>query len=372
METVIQNLVKLWKESTPSDFAQQARKAIIAYNPSEKVSTKDPKRLGVLAVTLSKLKTECLKCDHNDPLMNGDIDKLEEKYGVDHPDWDEWDNSLDLVAKVKLQRQYRKTNATGLRGELAEVRVIPLELQALCLNPEERRMRNFLDSKRMDKKLAEAKDFEVDKMLELGAPGLSSQWFNDVIPALLLTTGRRTIEIMKTGKFEPVSEYRVRFSGQAKKGDLPDKPYEIDILAPAPMVIRALEWVRDKYDCKAMSSSECNQKWGKLVGVAVAKKFFTTPHRLRGVNAVACERIYNVGDKKKSFMGYLKDHLGHANPSSVASYQCLNAKIAKAWSDPNEEKKEEKGRSANRGEGGEGRSTKLWFSIMVEAIEEEG
>jgi len=91
-------------------------------------------------------------------------------------------------------------------------------------------------------------------------------------------------------------------------------PYEIDILAPAPMVIQALDWVRRNYDCKEMSSTMCNLKWGKLVGIAVAKKFSTTPHRLRGVNAVACEHIYNVGDDKKSFMGYLKDHLGHSNP----------------------------------------------------------
>ena len=63
--------------------------------------------------------------------------------------------------------------------------------------------------------------------------------------ALALACGRRFIEVAKQGNFEIAGEYRVMFSGQAKKraGHI-EKPYPIYTLIPASEFIAAVERLR--------------------------------------------------------------------------------------------------------------------------------
>ena len=69
---------------------------------------------------------------------------------------------------------------------------------------------------------------------------------NRIAVALILTTGRRNIEILKTGSFKYVSKNVVLFEGQAKKKNgIVAKPYEIPIMySDARKVVAALKRLR--------------------------------------------------------------------------------------------------------------------------------
>lgn len=83
-----------------------------------------------------------------------------------------------------------------------------------------------------------------------------------------------------------MSEYRVLFEGQTKARGAAEA-YEIDLLAPAQMVVEALAYLRKTVDATKYSNVEVNAKWGKKVGRAVETecKMALSPHSLRGITA---------------------------------------------------------------------------------------
>lgn len=82
-------------------------------------------------------------------------------------------------------------------------------------------------------------------VMNMISEGLASKSIYKQMYALALASGRRFIEIAKLGAFEQVSEFKMLFSGQAKKraGHV-EKPYEIYSLIPVNEFISAFNAVR--------------------------------------------------------------------------------------------------------------------------------
>ena len=331
MIAIVNRLAEEWKAGSSVGFADRARAAIIGYRPTkEKKDLKDKKRLGTLASELCNLRKLCVDANRWHPEFLNELRRLEAKFPTD-PLLAEIETVLPSLTKLSsLQRRLRRqTGLSEFASAFSKLHSIPDEVRALHLTTAESIERKAAETDRVEKKLAIAKNFNCDALMAASMNHLTAQSFNEVVPALLLATGRRSVEVLKTGGFEIVSEYRVRFSGQAKKGDIPGAPFEIDLLAPAAMVITGIDWLRKNYDCKDLSNLQVHTKYGKCVQLAVKKHMQTNAHSLRAINAVACEQLWNKG--KKSFIGYLKDQLGHVGTMSPALYQCVNVIVTRPF-----------------------------------------
>ena len=66
-----------------------------------------------------------------------------------------------------------------------------------------------------------------------------------------------------------------------------------------------------------------------------------TAHMLRGINAVACHKLWGA---KKSMIGYIRAQLGHAGEGTSALYSAWDVRVTKAWgAGAGEQKVETKG-----------------------------
>ena len=89
-----------------------------------------------------------------------------------------------------------------------------------------------------------------DELVAIGKVLIESTSFYEVAIGLLLLTGRRPIEILKTGSFEIISENKIRFFGQAKtrKSEQSKDGYEIYTLCNSEKVCSALTKLRGLKD----------------------------------------------------------------------------------------------------------------------------
>src|SRR5690606_32717663 len=144
-----------------------------------------------------------------------------------------------------------------------------------------------------------------------------------VIPSLLLVTGRRTIEIMKTASFEDYRsddqkeenvEYKAVFSGQTKTPEA--KSYLIPLLAPVEKVKLALAAVRHAYPFADRNNSSVNAAYSKTINKMCQTLFGRSAHELRAVYAHMCQESFNRGPKKMPISGYISKTLGHCAPTT--------------------------------------------------------
>lgn len=98
-------------------------------------------------------------------------------------------------------------------------------------------------------------DWAVEKLKNL--PTKKTGW-TEVACAIAILTGRRQSEIMCSGRFEPISESELRFTGQLKRHNpnKPDTGYVIPVLRnSAYLVGNAIEWL-NYYDKRIDPDSE--------------------------------------------------------------------------------------------------------------------
>ncbi len=152
---------------------------------------------------------------------------------------------------------------------------------------------------------------------------IKSECFSQVTLGLILLTGRRPSEILKTAKFEVIDDQNVMFSGQLKTRDCPTAktaPFPIPVLADVRLICEALKRLREMPEVKPLAELEvkaCNRKatalsqacdrhFGKLIKDC-------TPHELRAAYAQIC-LIYRRQDRHKrtDYEVYFAEILGHA------------------------------------------------------------
>lgn len=303
------NLMReLQKSYSPNNvnFAQETMKVIDDYwaQLTPDAEAKDPKRLGTKSVFVSKLKSAII----NDlkPLKIG--------------------NAIFDAMSLKNQQLFKlmslKTNQNDF---IHSVDIIPKNLEGLNLSMKESKELKKLRSTIDNAKLKEAPiEFDGQALLNKLMPLLNGKnLYKEVVPALLLATGRRSVEILKTGDFILADDmspkgYTCIFTGQAKSGIEEMDGYEIPLLAPYWMVKKALETVRQSFDATNLSTEEVHQVFARQLNTFVKKLAGTTPHMLRSIYAMMC---YQMNKKKASMIGFISSILGHSQLQNAGYYQ---------------------------------------------------
>lgn len=162
------------------------------------------------------------------------------------------------------------------------------------------------------------------ELIEFAKGLLGSSSYLKVSLGLILLTGRRSVEILKTGTFEKVQSKKneVLFSGQAKKRGENSQPYKIPILCAPNLVISALEWLRgEKHELLSITEKQLNTKCAAPLNT-YSKQFQSwlgngcTPHDLRKAYAAIA---YGQTNKRDSFRGFAAKVLGHNSDSELTT-----------------------------------------------------
>jgi hypothetical protein len=116
---------------------------------------------------------------------------------------------------------------------------------------------------------------DPEAVVACGRALLASDDWAEIPVGLALCTGRRLAEILVTGIFEDATAFTVIFSGQVKRKDRLMVPYEIPTLAPASLVLSALQRVRRLVDVSQVDEKQVSRVYGKQVSEAAERQLGT-------------------------------------------------------------------------------------------------
>jgi integrase len=241
---------------------------------------------------------------------------------------------VKLCAELKreLMQNYKLATVLSYLTEYrkAVVTAFPEKNKALlnCLRPAAAKIRKRAEkyTNKVQMRTETGGQIEIDAAACISvAKGLiSSESYLERVVGLLLLTGRRSAEILKTAKFEAVTgkTKTVLFAGQLKKKGETDSPYQIPILAGTRETFKALNSIRAaKPEFAELSEMELNQKCANGLNKYCKKHFADllgsdcTPHDLRKAYAA----IAYKATKNQSFRMFAKAILGHGNGSEIVT-----------------------------------------------------
>ncbi|NJL03065.1 MAG: hypothetical protein HC910_21780 [Spirulinaceae cyanobacterium SM2_1_0] len=161
-------------------------------------------------------------------------------------------------------------------------------------------------------------------------------YWSKVAVGLMMLTGRRSAEILKSATFQVTGPNSLHFAGQLKTRGSKDArlAFEIPCLCDAFDAFDALQWLREhKPEFLEMPNTRVHQLTKTALGDA-ARAYFdnpnqgrefvpgATPHKLRAAYGAVCWERYRASEpaeNRKSVNAYLAEILGHDNKNITTS-----------------------------------------------------
>ena len=275
----------------------------------------DPERLGTKSVLISKVKAMLIEqCEPVEITAKSDQQQMF--------------NQMDLKEQLTYQMQQRKLNKQGWVHRLP---ILPQNIVDIKMNDADVSALQTLRNERDTTKLREqVEPIDVDHLMKILLPSMTQPdvKLNAIVCGLLLTTGRRTVEILKSaelylGDGMTSSGYTAMFKGQAKDSLFGSAAYMIPLLAPFNICKAALDRVRDQIGeiTKDLPTDDINAMYSRGINNYLKRvtKLDIAPHTLRAVYAMTTYEL--LPGKKMSLIGHLGQVLGHANPTNAVYYQ---------------------------------------------------
>lgn len=292
-------------------------------------SKDDPTRLGTRSVFICKLRNQLIEMatgvEYDSPLAT--------KF-----------NKMTLKEQLTFQK---KSEALGENKWVHGMKILPENIDDIQMSPKDiaalKARRNTSDLA----KLREPTDpIDVGKLSAILLPALSDPEakLNAQICALLLATGRRTIEVLKTGDFYLAPDmdstgYFAMFKGQAKASLFGTEDYKIPLLAPFYMCRAALDRIQNVTlpVVKDLSTDKANNVYARGVGnyLKQVTKLDLVPHDLRSLYAMSQYKL--LENKRPSLIGFISRILGQTNAVNASYYQCIAVENVSLWTAPVQE-----------------------------------
>ncbi len=180
------------------------------------------------------------------------------------------------------------------------------------------------------------------------------QWIHDIlhlsdsvyekVVAIALSTGRRFIEIIKTGDFEDTDDVNViMFSGQAKKrSETPgfeEESYPIPVLVESSLIIESIETIRETLDTDK-TNQEIHNSYSSYINRVLKRLFIKDsvlssciqmPHPETDIKLHDMRRIYamiafEMFENSNSLNYFLNSVLGHSDMTQSITYASVKLK----------------------------------------------
>jgi integrase len=226
--------------------------------------------------------------------------------------------SLELTAS----NSYR--SEAGRSGN-RRIEVKHLALKYLVKNDIEKLIRGEIKTTAIYQKHVKTREVNADDVISKAEELLDSKYYTSVALGLMLLTGRRATEILKTAIMEVVDDDNVLFSGQLKTKDsinAKTKPYTIPVLTNSEKIVDALSKLRAMNDFSNISNDAVHSKTNSTLNDACKRSFKglidnPMPKDLRAVYAAICvEEVSHRGQSDDAFIAQI---LGHAEEDIVTA-----------------------------------------------------
>ena len=186
--------------------------------------------------------------------------------------------------------------------------------------------------------------FEPQPVIDAAVAALSSAssstW--EVAAAIILLTGRRPTEILKSGDFTQVSAYQLEFSGQLKRRSNETATFPIYCLERSHRLIDAFTRFRRIASVRELQAAEntavdsrLNATVNRAVRTVFPEDILPAPLgesqlSAKNLRAAYVNIAYHLfGNPETSIGSFAEDFLGHQNAGSAASYEdyyCVGGK----------------------------------------------
>ena len=189
----------------------------------------------------------------------------------------------------------------------------------------------------------------IDKALDL----LDAESYVSKVAGLYLLTGRRHGEILITGRFDEPTfdtasnplldewlEFEMEsalFSGQTKRKNNEDIPYNIPMLAPLEIIQEAIAYLREhkphKVGQRPKGSKELGIKvrkeFGELLPIPSGKDSYLNPHNLRSAYSAICWQLYRQSDVAMNCTEdiFIKEIMGHTEETTESAQSYLDYEL---------------------------------------------
>ena len=272
-----------------------------------------------------------------------------------------------LKTQVSAYRSAIKSLPTNSKNSTAKIKngrqvYLHKALRYFNLADYEKQDVNTRDRSRVRQDKTDRPSFDAVAVMEKALDLLKSESYVSKVAGLYLLTGRRHGEILITGKFdnplfepqaEPILDEWLEFdlesalfSGQTKRKNNEDVPYNIPLLAPLEEIQKAIAWLRTNKPHKIGQ----RPKGSKELGVKVRKEFqdsdllpipsgkddYLNPHNLRSAYSAICWQLYRASEYStrctedlfiKAIMGHTEDTTESAQ--SYLDYEIVGADLEK-------------------------------------------
>ena len=185
----------------------------------------------------------------------------------------------DLITQMKKWRSAKSPGGFSGNSKIDElicqVPLIPDYMKEYRLTETDRNSCSDLAKKSLETRSMDCVDIpDADDLLErcIGKIKDNNDSVFIIAACLSVVCGRRSIELLKTGKFTEGSEarapYSCFFSGAAKKKVVCEDNSEIPLLTKYKYIKQALRRVREKIPCESLTNSQINARYSHKLGDA--------------------------------------------------------------------------------------------------------
>jgi hypothetical protein len=239
-------------------------------------------------------------------------------------------NAMNMQEKYTVQRSLKSRNFTGHAPAddlISKLDILPDYISELRIDGTERMAIQQKTAHALIAKSSDAMRVEASKLLTRLRLVLQSKKSNpfDCACALSCVTGRRMVEIFRTGVFTPVKNepYACIFEGQAKK-QFAYEGYKIPLLVEFDLMNDALNRLRVSKNTEDLNNSEVNLRYSSSCNTAARRLFgeARTFHTCRAVYGVLS--FHTAMPHTYSLNMWLSKILGHASLGNSLNYSSIH------------------------------------------------
>lgn len=236
------------------------------------------------------------------------------------------DGMKEQLRKSKLASAGNLTGSRRTDHAISKIPIVPEYMHDYKLTKDDITKNNARSEKCLEKRAMSCVVVEDGDKLVSKCKSIIQKLNEDVFlvaAAIAVLSGRRSIEILKIGKFRECPRrgcYSALFEGAAKKRGVRSKSVEIPLLVKYKYLEPAIKHVRGQLDVGHLSNSSINSKYSHKMGDAaklLTESFETRFHDLRAVYGCITHQVFS---NTCSINIWLKKVLMHDNIDTSVFY----------------------------------------------------
>jgi hypothetical protein len=248
------------------------------------------------------------------------------------------EDELDIQKACQSELEYLRSEltlttvkraVTRYRNAIKELSSIHPALSYFKLTKEEQAILKAANRSQVYLDHTNLRPIDADDLILKGVELLNSSSYLNVALGLMLLSGRRATEVLKTGQMTVQTDESVVFTGQLKtKGsdNAQTAPYEIPVLTKSQIVVNSVLRLRQLKDFSSLTNDQVHSRCNKSLNEYVKKHFDKLIPQvkvkdLRSAYATICYEFYCPDHISQT--AYFAQVLGHSKEdlSTAQSYQ---------------------------------------------------